>query len=199
MKTECLEVRKWGTKHFHCHSFDHLGFTRFQRNLWFWWKWLIHISFILALELKVCVSYSYGYSVSQDVGAILGNLFGKTLKMFLKCDKLVEKKTSWSLQTTQEPAIWCSRNNLELQMLKTVEMTVDRWSPPPLQHLNPRTLNSMVMCLLWKSSGFWKSTISQDLKWASSIDTNLLKYNIWHFLNTVCVKGVLQWFHVWRP
>lgn len=124
-------MRKWGTKHFHCHSFDHLGFTRFQRNLWFWWKWLIHISFILALELKVCVSYSYRYSVFQDVGAILGNLFGKTLKMFLKCDKLVEKKTSWSLQTTQEPAIWCSRNNLELQMLKTVEMTVDRWSLPP--------------------------------------------------------------------
>ncbi|KAI3353757.1 hypothetical protein L3Q82_004989 [Scortum barcoo] len=64
-------------------------------------------------------------------------------------------------------ALWCGQNNLELNMLKTVEMTVDfRRSPPTLLPLS--ILNNTVSAV--ETFRFLGSTISQDLKWESNID-----------------------------
>ena len=69
-------------------------------------------------------------------------------------------------------ALWCSRYNLELNSLKTVEMIVDfRRSPPSLPPLT--ILNSTVSAV--ESFRFLGSTISQNLKWEPNINTVLKK------------------------
>ncbi|KAI3365834.1 hypothetical protein L3Q82_000719 [Scortum barcoo] len=67
----------------------------------------------------------------------------------------------------EQLVLWCSQNNLELNTLKTVEMTVDfRRSPPTLPPLS--ILNNMVSAV--ETFRFLGSIISQDLKWESNID-----------------------------
>ncbi len=62
-------------------------------------------------------------------------------------------------QEVKELAVWCSLHNLELNMLKTVEMFVDfRRTPPPAT-----------------SFRFLVATISQDLKWDNHIDSIVKK------------------------
>ena len=64
--------------------------------------------------------------------------------------------------------LWCSQNHLELNPLKTVEMTVDlRKNPPPPHPLT--ILNKTVPTV--DSFRFLGSTISRDLKWSSHIDS----------------------------
>ncbi len=99
--------------------------------------------------------------------------------------------SSWSLQTTphwsasfrtgdesayrqevKELAVWCSLNNLELNMLKTVEMiVVFRRTPPALPPLT--IMNSTVTAV--ESFRFLGTTISQDLKWDTHIDSIVRK------------------------
>ncbi|KAK9515536.1 hypothetical protein VZT92_026176 [Zoarces viviparus] len=69
-------------------------------------------------------------------------------------------------------ALWCGQNNLELNKLKTVEMTVDfRRSPPTLPPLT--TNNNTVPAV--ETFKFLGSTISRDLKWAPNINTIMKK------------------------
>ncbi len=69
-------------------------------------------------------------------------------------------------QEVKELAVWCSLNNLELNMLKTVEMIVDfRRNPPALPPLT--IMNSTVTAV--ESFRFLGTTISQDLKWDNHI------------------------------
>ncbi len=71
-------------------------------------------------------------------------------------------------QEVKELAVWCSLNNLELNTLKTVEMTVDfRRNPPALPPLT--IMNSTVTAV--ESFRFLGITISQDLKWNNHIDS----------------------------
>ncbi len=71
-------------------------------------------------------------------------------------------------QEVKELAVWCSLNNLELNMLKTVEMIVDfRRNPPALPPLT--IMNSTVTAV--ESFRFLGTTISQDLKWDIHIDS----------------------------
>ncbi len=72
-----------------------------------------------------------------------------------------DSDTSAYRQEVKELAVWCSLNNLELNMLKTVEMIVDfRRNPPALPPLT--IMNSTVTAV--ESFRFLGSTISQDLK-----------------------------------
>ncbi|KAK3516040.1 hypothetical protein QTP70_002661, partial [Hemibagrus guttatus] len=75
-------------------------------------------------------------------------------------------------QEIEQLAAWCSRNNLELNTLKTVEMIVDfrRYTPalPPLT-----IMNSTVPTV--ESFRFLGTTISQDLKWDTHIDATIKK------------------------
>ncbi len=65
-------------------------------------------------------------------------------------------------QEVKELAVWCSLNNLELNMLKTVEMIMDfRRNPPALPPLT--MMNSTVTAV--ESFIFLGTTISQGLKW----------------------------------
>ncbi|XP_061149874.1 F-box/WD repeat-containing protein 2 isoform X4 [Syngnathus typhle] len=67
---------------------------------------------------------------------------------------------------------WCSQNHLDLHPLKTVEMAVDfkrdRSPLPPLTILS----NAIATTDTFK---FLRSTISQDLKWTSHIDSDRKK------------------------
>ncbi len=75
-------------------------------------------------------------------------------------------------QEVKELAVWCSLNNLELNMLKTVEMTVDfRRNPPVLPPLT--IMNSTVTAV--ESFRFLGTTISQDLKWHNHIESTVKK------------------------
>ncbi|XP_060943815.1 ribonuclease inhibitor-like, partial [Limanda limanda] len=75
-------------------------------------------------------------------------------------------------QEVEQLALWCGRNNLELNTLKTVEMTVDfRRSPPALHPLI--TLNNTVLAV--ESFRFLGSTISRDLKWEPNISKIIKK------------------------
>ncbi len=75
-------------------------------------------------------------------------------------------------QEVKELAVWCSLNNLELNMLKTVEMIVDfRRDPPTLPPLT--IMNSSVKTV--ESLRFMGTTISQDLKWDNHIDSIVKK------------------------
>ncbi|KAK3546757.1 hypothetical protein QTP70_035027 [Hemibagrus guttatus] len=70
-------------------------------------------------------------------------------------------------QEIEQQAAWCSRNNLELNTLKTVEMIVDfRRNTPTLPPLT--IMNSTVPTVA--SFRFLGTTISQDLKWDTHID-----------------------------
>ncbi|KAK3517002.1 hypothetical protein QTP70_029966 [Hemibagrus guttatus] len=75
-------------------------------------------------------------------------------------------------QEIEQLAAWCSLNNLELNMLKTVEMIMDfrRYTPalPPLT-----IMNSTVPTV--ESFRFLGTTISQDLKWDTHIDSIIKK------------------------
>ncbi len=75
-------------------------------------------------------------------------------------------------QEIKKMAVWCSLNNLELNMLKTVEMIVDfRRKPPALPPLT--IMNSTVTAV--ESFRFLGTTISQDLKWDTHIDSIVKK------------------------
>ncbi len=75
-------------------------------------------------------------------------------------------------QEIEQLAVWCSLNNLELNILKTVEMIVDfRRNPPALPPLT--IMNSTVTAV--ESFRFLGTTISQDLKWDNHIDSIVKK------------------------
>ncbi|KAI2650743.1 putative RNA-directed DNA polymerase from transposon BS [Labeo rohita] len=70
-------------------------------------------------------------------------------------------------QEVEQLSLWCSRNNLELNTLKTVEMMVDfRRKPPALTPLS--IMNNTVAAV--DSFRFLGTNISQDLKWDIHID-----------------------------
>ncbi|KAL0159628.1 hypothetical protein M9458_043353 [Cirrhinus mrigala] len=70
-------------------------------------------------------------------------------------------------QEVKELTVWCSHNNLELNTLKTVEMTVDiRRNPPALPPLT--IMDSTVMSV--ETFRFLGTTITQNLKWDNHID-----------------------------
>uniref|UniRef100_A0A8C5GZH2 Reverse transcriptase domain-containing protein n=1 Tax=Gouania willdenowi TaxID=441366 RepID=A0A8C5GZH2_GOUWI len=72
----------------------------------------------------------------------------------------------------EQLALWCSQNHLELNPFKTVEMSVDfRRNPPPLP---PLTILNRELATV-DSFRFLGSTISQDLKWTSHIDSTRKK------------------------
>ncbi|CAM4393404.1 unnamed protein product [Leuciscus chuanchicus] len=75
-------------------------------------------------------------------------------------------------QEVEQLALWCSHNNLELNTLKTVEMIVDfRRNPPALPSLT--IMDSTVTAV--ESFRFLGTTISQDLKWDTHIDSIVKK------------------------
>ncbi|KAK3574669.1 hypothetical protein QTP86_011589 [Hemibagrus guttatus] len=75
-------------------------------------------------------------------------------------------------QEIEQLAAWCSLNNLELNTLKTVEMIVDfRRNTPALPPLT--IMNSTVPTV--ESFRFLGTTISQDLKWDTHIDSIIKK------------------------
>ncbi|KAK3516851.1 hypothetical protein QTP70_024904, partial [Hemibagrus guttatus] len=75
-------------------------------------------------------------------------------------------------QEIEQLAAWCSLNNLELNMLKTMEMIVDfRRNTPALPPLT--IMNSTVPTV--ESFRFLGTTISQDLKWDTHIDSIIKK------------------------
>ena len=75
-------------------------------------------------------------------------------------------------QEVEQLALWCSYNNLELNTLKTVEMIVDfRRNPPALPSLT--IMDSTVTAV--ESFRFLGTTISQDLKWDTHIDSIVKK------------------------
>ncbi|KAL0147668.1 hypothetical protein M9458_057025 [Cirrhinus mrigala] len=70
-------------------------------------------------------------------------------------------------QEVKELAVWCSHNNLELNKLKTVEMTMDfRRNSPALPPLT--IMDSTVMSV--ETFRFLGTTITQNLKWDNHID-----------------------------
>ncbi|XP_051508275.1 uncharacterized protein LOC127414344 isoform X2 [Myxocyprinus asiaticus] len=72
----------------------------------------------------------------------------------------------------EQLAVWCSQNNLELNTLRMVEMIVDfRRNTPTLTPLT--ILNSTVAAV--ESFRFLGTTISQDLKWETHIDSIVRK------------------------
>ncbi|KAL0172225.1 hypothetical protein M9458_032536, partial [Cirrhinus mrigala] len=75
-------------------------------------------------------------------------------------------------QEVEQLSLWCSHNNLELNTLKTVEMTVDfRRNTPALPPLT--IMNSTVAVV--DSFKFLGTNISQDLKWDIHIDSIVKK------------------------
>ncbi|KAK3555538.1 hypothetical protein QTP86_021797, partial [Hemibagrus guttatus] len=75
-------------------------------------------------------------------------------------------------QEIEQLAAWCSRNNLELNTLKRVEMIVDfRRNTPAFPPLT--IMNSTVPTVA--SFRFLGTTISQDLKWDTHIDATIKK------------------------
>ncbi|KAK3524222.1 hypothetical protein QTP70_023587, partial [Hemibagrus guttatus] len=75
-------------------------------------------------------------------------------------------------QEVEHLAAWCSLNNLELNTLKTVAMIVDfRRNTPALPPLT--IMNSTVPTV--ESFRFLGTTISQDLKWDTHIDSIIKK------------------------
>ncbi|KAK3551070.1 hypothetical protein QTP70_011617 [Hemibagrus guttatus] len=71
-------------------------------------------------------------------------------------------------QEIEQLAAWCSLNNLELNTLKTVEMIVDfRRNTPALP---PLTITNSIVSTM-ESFRFLGTTISQDQKWDTHIDS----------------------------
>ncbi|KAL0165593.1 hypothetical protein M9458_037437, partial [Cirrhinus mrigala] len=75
-------------------------------------------------------------------------------------------------QEIEQLSLWCSHNNLELNTLKTVEMTVDFRRKPPA--LPPLTIMNSTVALV-DSFKFLGTNISQDLKWDIHIDSIVKK------------------------
>ncbi|KAI2666968.1 putative 149 kDa protein [Labeo rohita] len=70
-------------------------------------------------------------------------------------------------QEVKELAVWCRHNNLELNMLKTVQLTVDfRRNPPALPPLT--IMDSTVTSV--ETFRFLGTTITQNLKWDNHTD-----------------------------
>ncbi len=75
-------------------------------------------------------------------------------------------------QEVYELAVWCSLNNLELNTLKTVEMTMDfRRNPPALPPLS--IIDGTVTAV--ETFKFLGSIISQDLNWDTHINSIVKK------------------------
>ncbi|KAL0153141.1 hypothetical protein M9458_051562, partial [Cirrhinus mrigala] len=75
-------------------------------------------------------------------------------------------------QEVEQLSLWCSHNNLELNTLKTVEMTVDfRRNTPALRPLT--IMNSTVAAV--DSFKFLEINFSQDLKWDIHTDSIVKK------------------------
>jgi len=84
------------------------------------------------------------------------------MRFIMKCDESAYR------QEVEQLVLWCGHNNLELNKPNIVEMTVDfKRSPPTLSPLT--ILNSTVSAV--ETFRFLGTTISQDLKWASNINT----------------------------
>ncbi|KAK3539466.1 hypothetical protein QTP70_008496 [Hemibagrus guttatus] len=86
-------------------------------------------------------------------------------------------------QDIEQLAAWCSHNNLELNMLKTVEMMVDlRKNPPSLPQLT--IMDSTVAAV--ESFKFLGTTLSQDMKWDIQINSIVKKAQLyWTFTEAV--------------
>ncbi|XP_051534661.1 uncharacterized protein LOC127429578 [Myxocyprinus asiaticus] len=83
-----------------------------------------------------------------------------------------DKDESVSRREVEWQAHWCGQNNLQLNTLKTVEMIVDfRRNTTALTPLT--ILNSNVAAV--ESFRFLGTTISQDLKWQTHIDSIVKK------------------------
>ncbi|KAK3552970.1 hypothetical protein QTP86_029624, partial [Hemibagrus guttatus] len=106
-------------------------------------------------------------------------------------------------QEIEQLAAWCSLNNLELNTLETVEMIVDfRRNTPALPPLT--IMNNTVPTV--ESFRFLGTTISQDLKWDTHIDSiikkaqqrlyflrQLRKFNLPQELLTQFYSAVIEW------
>ncbi|KAI5102804.1 gastrula zinc finger protein XlCGF28.1-like [Silurus meridionalis] len=75
-------------------------------------------------------------------------------------------------QEVKQLVLWCSQNNLELNTLKTVEMIVDFRKHPST--LLPLTISNIPVSSV-EHFKFLGTTISQDLKWESNINSILKK------------------------
>ncbi|KAF7686639.1 hypothetical protein HF521_015032 [Silurus meridionalis] len=73
-------------------------------------------------------------------------------------------------QEVKQLVLWCSQNNLELNTLKTVEMIVDFRKHPST--LLPLTISNIPVSPV-ENFKFLGTTISQDLKWESNINSIL--------------------------
>lgn len=72
-------------------------------------------------------------------------------------------------QEVEQLAFWCGPNNVELNMLKTVQKTADfRGTPSTLASSLPY---ATAQCLSWKPFLFLGSIISQDLKRVININS----------------------------
>ncbi|XP_061621118.1 GTP cyclohydrolase 1 isoform X2 [Phyllopteryx taeniolatus] len=92
-------------------------------------------------------------------------------KRVLGLSKLARMKDK-VYKTVANPAMWCGRHNLELNTLKTVEMIVNfRRHPSPQL---PLTLSSSLVSTV-ETFKFLGITVSQDLKWATNINSVLKK------------------------
>ena len=68
--------------------------------------------------------------------------------------------------------LWCSQNNLELNTLKTVEMTIDFRRHPST--LIPLTISNSPVSTV-DTFKFLGTIISRDLKWETNINSILKK------------------------
>ncbi|KAL0195121.1 hypothetical protein M9458_008693, partial [Cirrhinus mrigala] len=75
-------------------------------------------------------------------------------------------------QEVKQLSLWCRHNNLELNTLKTVEMTVDFWRNHPA--LPPLTIMNSTVTVV-DSFKFLGTNISQELKWDIHIDSTVKK------------------------
>ncbi|KAK3575492.1 hypothetical protein QTP86_027949, partial [Hemibagrus guttatus] len=100
-------------------------------------------------------------------------------------------------QEVEQLAAWCSLNNLELNTLKTVEMIVDfRRNTPALPPLI--IMNSTVPTV--ELFRFLGTTISQDLKWDTHIDSIVKKaqqrlYFLWQLRKFNLPQELLTHFY----
>ncbi|KAI2646303.1 putative RNA-directed DNA polymerase from transposon BS [Labeo rohita] len=95
-------------------------------------------------------------------------------------------------QEVEQLSLWCSHNNLELNTLKTVEMTVDfRRNPPALAPLT--IMNSTVAAV--DSFRFLGTDISHDLKWDIHIDSQALMTQFYSaVIESVLCSSITVWF-----
>ncbi|KAK3506084.1 hypothetical protein QTP70_002927, partial [Hemibagrus guttatus] len=126
----------------------------------------------LTREFSGSVTESFKFSNSTEIG------LGFTFKLLKFADDttviglIQDGDESAYRQEIEQLAAWCSRNNLELNTLKTVEMIVDfRRNTPALPPLT--IMNSTVPTV--ESFRFLGTTISQDLKWHTHIDATIQK------------------------